>query len=107
MSTKGHGHCLTFVYCHADLYFQTFAPKLLDRLKSQVSCAAFTIGRQNLCRSHDQDGHHAHIWINPLKVFSLEPNDKNDDPWMTFFFTETKLLAGKKQKQQNKIWKLS
>ena len=25
----------------------------------------------NLCRSHDQDGHHAHIWINPFKRFLL------------------------------------
>ena len=27
------------------------------------------------CRSHNQDGHHAHIWLNPLTVCSLESND--------------------------------
>ena len=30
-------------------------------------CGAFMVGGKS--RSHDQDGHHTHTWINPVKVF--------------------------------------
>ena len=32
MSIRDQGHCSTVVQGHSDLYFQTFAPKLLDTL---------------------------------------------------------------------------
>ena len=37
MDTKGQVHCLTFVQGHSDLYFQTSAPKLLDRSEHLLS----------------------------------------------------------------------
>ena len=55
----------------------------------------------NLCRSHDQYGHHAYIWINPVKVFFLEPDGKNGDPWMTFSFLQ-KCQSCWQEKNNNK-----
>ena len=43
---------------------------------SQILCGvSLELGNEslfNLFRSHDQNGHHAHIWQNPLKSSSLE-----------------------------------
>ena len=61
MNTRGKGHRLTSV--------QISAPKLLD---TQISSEFQVIGG------------HTHIWINPLKIFSREPNGKHGEPWMTF-----------------------
>ena len=91
MSTRDQGHCLTIIHCHADLYFQTSAPKVLDKLKSIFMSDLYDRGDKirstNVGHMTKAATMHAHIWINPLKVFfTLEPNGKDGNPWMTVNF---------------------
>ena len=76
---------------------------------SQISCRAFMIKENKSLfkwwRLHGQDGCHAHMWLNVLKISSLEPEGHNDNLWMTFdFFTES---SNKLQANKNIwIWKV-
>ena len=59
----GQGHQMTFVQGHADLiiFKLSFCSKAFGPTEI-ISCGA---GDQNLSeglRSHDQDGHHDHVW---------------------------------------------
>ena len=52
---------------------------------SELSCKGPTLFKW--CGSHDQDGCHAHIWLNPFKKCLLwDQMAKNGDSWMTFNF---------------------
>ena len=66
MSTKGQGHLLTW---SKSLRFNIFKLLFINNHKadwSQISCgASLGWGNESLfkwSRSHDQGGHHAHIW---------------------------------------------
>ena len=76
MSTRGQGHCLTFVQDHSDLYFQTSTVKTLCPYMSQISCRAFMDWKNKSSFkqswSCDQDGHHVHIITVKKKSFFSE-----------------------------------
>ena len=55
MSTRGQGHCLTFVQVHTDLYFQTSsAPKPLGALKPNYVEPLWVMGTKG---SSNSPGH--------------------------------------------------
>ena len=66
MSTRGQGHCLTFVKVHSGLYVQTSVPRLLDRSKSN-----FMIGEQNCSNDVDHMTKIAAMSINGYFLFFI------------------------------------
>ena len=70
VNTKGLGDLLSWM---PQIQSFTFL-NLLDWLKPTYMWSFYGMGNDRLCGgsgSHDQHGHHAHIWINPLKIFFL------------------------------------
>ena len=64
---EDQGHSLIFVQGHLDAahqHFQTSFPlKPLGQLKPNFMCSLPGLGEERF-GSHDQDDHHAHIWLN-------------------------------------------
>ena len=68
MSTRGQGHCFTFVQGHSDLYSQTFALKLLDTSMSNFMWHLYDLGNIIKVCSNDV-GHMTKMGIMPIYGF--------------------------------------
>ena len=66
MSIKGQGHSLVLVKCHSEFKIKTcFFSETIESFETKIRMKAYwRIG----IKSHDQDGHNAHIWLKSLKI---------------------------------------
>ena len=97
-------------------FLKIFSSETTWPIKAKFCVESLGRGNESLykwSRSHDQDGHHAHIWQKPLKIFSrtksllilklgmqhwglkLYKICINDDPGLTFtyFMTRSNLVS--------------
>ena len=79
MSTRGQDHCLTLVQSYSGLFFQTSAPKLLDTTKAYFVWSLYDRGTEfvQMMKVNDQNGCHAHIWLNLLTIFFSKSKWRN------------------------------
>ena len=65
MSTKGQGHSLTLVQISDSVFFNFFSSIItwpIEDISYEASLGWENESLFKCSRSHDQDGHHAHIW---------------------------------------------